>query len=256
MSTTDIRVHSGIGIDLNTHALLFLSLTSDSIFKVGVGINYWDDPKGLIQILTDDIVYDYVDYFFIINGRYKGRRDAPVNHPNYLSDLMGIYDKLIVTNMDDYTQIEKRNMYWKHAGTSSMDYMIVCDSDEYIKIKPDTLNCLLQTIQDRPEQCYPVEQVMEGGMTMTRPRLFKAPFDFGHVESDKDNTISHGSLYNGDGVEIINQQYEWFKDHPKCQINSENQAGVPGIELYHDKTYRTRERVIADRVYYDENPNR
>jgi hypothetical protein len=30
MSTTDIRVHSGIGIDLNTHALLFLSLTSDN----------------------------------------------------------------------------------------------------------------------------------------------------------------------------------------------------------------------------------
>jgi hypothetical protein len=158
--------------------------------------------------------------------------------------------------MDGFKQIYKRNRYWEMANLFEMDYMIVCDSDEYIKINPEVLNHSLRKIQDRPEQCYPVEQVMEGVMTMTRPRLFKAPFDFGHVESDKDNTISHGSLYNGDGVEIINQMYAWFKDHPKNHPNSEGQAGVPGIELYHDKTYRTRERVIADRVYYDENPNR
>jgi len=227
-----------------------------SDFKVGVGINYWDDQDGLVKILTDDTVYDYVDKFFIIDGRYDGRKDSPVGHPAFLADLKSIYSKIEVIDMDGFKQIYKRNRYWEMANLFEMDYMIVCDSDEYIKINPEVLNHSLRKIQDRPEQCYPVEQVMEGVMTMTRPRLFKAPFDFGHVESDKDNTISHGSLYNGDGVEIINQQYEWFKDHPKCQINSENQAGVPGIELYHDKTYRTRERVIADRVYYDENPNR
>jgi hypothetical protein len=58
MLIRDLLLHSGIGIDLNTHASHYLSLTSDPIFKVGVGINYWDDQDGLVKILTDDTVYD------------------------------------------------------------------------------------------------------------------------------------------------------------------------------------------------------
>ena len=50
--------------------------------------------------------------------------------------------------------------------------------------------------------------------------------------------------------------YAWFKDHPKRQINSDDQSGIDGIKMWHDKTFRSRDRVIADRVYYDETPSR
>jgi len=40
--------------------------------------------------------------------------------------------------------------------------------------------------------------------------------------------------------------HRWFKDHPK-------RTGIPGIKLYHDKNFRTEDRVIRDRIYYDEN---
>ena len=49
--------------------------------------------------------------------------------------------------------------------------------------------------------------------------------------------------------------YHWFKDHPKRTVNGE-QSGIPGIKMWHDKKHRSRERVIADRVYYDEDPKR
>ena len=97
---------------------------------------------------------------------------------------------------------------------------------------------------------------MEGISVMSRPRLFKGPFTFRHLQSEKDNTISHGSLYEKDGTEIINQMYAWFKDHPKRQINSDDQSGIDGIKMWHDKTFRSKDRVIADRVYYDETPDR
>jgi len=40
------------------------------VFKVALGINYWDDPEGLRQILESKI-YDYVDKIYLIDGRYK-----------------------------------------------------------------------------------------------------------------------------------------------------------------------------------------
>jgi len=94
---------------------------------------------------------------------------------------------------------------------------------------------------------------------MSRPRLFKGPFTFRHRENKNGNGISHGSLYEdyGEGeTEIINQMYSWFKDHPKRNINTGDQTGVPGFEMFHDKQFRNKERIIADRVYYDETPDR
>ena len=232
-------------------------MTSENTqYQIAVAINYWDDPKGLIKILTNDKVYDYVAKFYVIDGRYEGRNDEPESHPDYLIDLEKIYSKIHVVNMDGKKQIEKRNMYWKLAQAHKMDYVIVCDSDEYIDFDVPKLESSLRTIDERPEKCYPVMQHMEGITTMSRPRLFKAPFTFRHKQSEKDNTISHGSLYDKDDTEIINQMYMWFKDHPKRQVNSDNQSGVDGIQMWHNKEFRSKERVIADRVYYDETPDR
>jgi hypothetical protein len=158
--------------------------------------------------------------------------------------------------MDGSKQIAKRNKYWELAQVDEMDYMIVCDSDEYMDFDVPKLVGSLRTLDARPEKCYPVKQTMEGVSVMSRPRLFKGPFTFRHLQSEKDNTISHGSLYEKDGTEIINQMYAWFKDHPKRQINSDDQSGIDGIKMWHDKTFRSIDRVIADRVYYDETPSR
>jgi len=232
-------------------------LTSENTpYKIAVGINYWDDPKGLIKILTNDTVYDYVDKFYVIDGRYEGRHDEPESHVDYLSDLEKIYSKLHVVSMDGAKQIDKRNTYWKLAQAENMDFVIVLDSDEYLTFDIPKLESSLRTVLDRPEKCFPVMSDMQHIAVMSRPRLFKGPFTFRHVQSTKENTISHGALYEEDGTEVINQMYAWFKDHPKRQINSEDQSGLDGLVIYHNKEFRSKERVIADRVYYDETPDR
>lgn len=230
-------------------------MTSVNSFKVGLGINYWDDVEGLLRILVNDDVYDFVDKIFVIDGRYQGRKDTAQCHPTYLEDLKGIYDKLEIFDMNDRLQIDKRNLYWELAEINEMDYMIVLDSDEYLEIDPKQFNLSLRNIKDKPEQCFPLIQYMPDVVAMSKPRLFKAPFNFRHIQSDKPNTISHGSLYGPNGIEVINQMYKWFDENPKFSINGDG-GGLPGIKLYHDKTYRTRDRTIADRVYYDETKDR
>lgn len=227
-------------------------------FKVAVGINYWDDPKGLLKILTNDTVYEYIDRFYIINGKYFGRYDKPEFPSDYIDDLKSIYSKIKLYNMSDVKQIDKRNKYWELAEKEGIDYLIVLDSDEYLDINPSVFNSSLRIINNRPERCYPIIQYMEGVTTVKRPRLFKAPFDYRHVENKSGNGISHGSIYENYGEsdkEIIQQMYAWYNDHPKRSVG-DNHVGVPGIEMWHDKEYRSRERVIADRVFYDKNPNR
>lgn len=231
-------------------------MTSENTYKIAVGINYWDDPKGLIKILTNDTVYDYVEKFYVIDGRYEGRSDEAENHLDYLKDLQQIYSKIHIVDMEGAKQIEKRNFYWRLAEIDEMDYMIVCDSDEYLDFDIQKLESSLRTIVTRKEKCFPIMCDAEGIATMSRPRLFKGPFTFKHLQSTKENTISHGSLYEADGTEIINQMYAWFKDHPKRKVNGTDQSGVDGITMWHDKTFRSRARVIADRVYYDENSSR
>ena len=231
-------------------------MTSDSTYKVSVGINYFDDVEGLIKILTNDSVYDYVDKFYVIDGIYSGRKDLQQSDIGYLNDLNSIYSKMYIVDMNNKTQVEKRNKYWELAKKDKVDFLIVCDSDEYIEINPNVFNNSLRTIIDRPEKCYPIKTHMVGVTTMSRPRLFKAPFTYKHIQSTKTNTISHGSLYEKDKTEIINQMYFWFKDHPKREINGSDQSGVDGIEMWHDKTFRSMDRIIADRVYYDDMPNR
>jgi len=226
-------------------------------FNIGVGINYYDDPHGLMRILNDDTVYDYIHTFYVINGRYHNRMDLPEHDPEYIYDIKKLYRKVHLVDMHDAIQIDKRNRYWELAEYNKHDFFIVCDSDEYMKINPETLNNTLHIVNQRPEKCYPIKQYYDGITTMSRPRLFKKDFTFRH-RLNTTNGISHGSLYEDYGksnVEVINQMYAWFKDHEKRDKYG-NQTGIPGIDMWHDKEYRSQSRVIADRIYYNDNSDR
>lgn len=226
--------------------------------KVAVLINSYDDPNGIIKILTEPMTYDYIHTFYIIEGKYKGRQDEPEFNMDLLLSLKKEFRKVHLVINDNLLQIEKRNKYWDFAEQNMFDYAIVCDTDEYLKIDPDKFENSLRIIDDRPEKCYPVVQNQQFIFSMARPRLFKAPFTFRHRPNKFGNGISHGSLYEDYGksdTEVINQMYAWYKDHPK-RTNGENQDGVRGIQMWHDKDFRSKERIIADRVYYDTVPDR
>ena len=230
-----------------------------SDFKVGIGINYWDDPDGLIRILEQPNVYEYIDKIYLIDGRYNGRDDNPVYGDDPVDYIIKGHRKVQLTRLYNVNQITKRNAYWERAEEDGLDYLVVLDSDEYININPNILNLSLRNLERRKEQCYPIMEHIIDVTDVVRPRLFKAPFNFRHIQNKPDAGISHGQLFNDYGygkVEIINQMYAWYKDHPKTKPGSRNQNGIVGIEMWSDRKYRSRKRVIADRVYYDENKDR
>ena len=216
-------------------------------FKVGIGCNFFDDPHGLKRLLDSGGLHDFVHTVFLIDGRYAQRNDTPEHDPALVDAIIKQYDKIHYLKMFDYKQIDKRNKYWQLAEEYDMDYMIVIDSDEYAVITPDVFNQTLNECWNRDARCFPLQQDHPQVIEMPRPRLFKKPFNYRHRESQ--TTISHGSLYDGNDKEIINEMYQWFKDHPK-------RTGVPGIRLFHDKAFRTESRIIKDRVYYDNVKNR
>ena len=223
---------------------------------MALGINYWDDIIGLGRILNSS-AYDFVDRIYLIDGRYKSREDEPQFKSTDIYHIKEKYRKVNLTVFYDANQITKRNRYWERAEEDNMDFLIVIDSDEYIEIKPEEFHNSLMNIIYKPERCYPISEITTGVATFSRPRLFKGPFDYRHRTNRGGSGISHGALYTEYGEsdhEIIKEFYAYFKWNPDIDIHIGQ--GIPGIQMYHDKTHRSRERVIADRVYYDAVPDR
>jgi hypothetical protein len=224
-------------------------LTSDNGYKIAVGINYYDDLKGLMFGLdAKPGYYDKVDKIYLIDGKYEGRTDPREYDHEAALRAIAKYPKVEVIDMDGRKQIDKRNMYLNAAEVDGMDFLIVLDSDEWLEI---TDTSVLHALKKRDSLCFPIASHMAEIYSQARPRLFKAPFTYRHRQSTTPNTISHGSLYLEYGLstedEVINQMYRWFVDHP-----NDKRGGVRGFSIHHDKQFRTEDRVIRDRIYYDE----
>jgi len=220
--------------------------------KIGCAINSWDEPEGVYRILQQPHVYEYFDYFIIIEGAYLGRIDKPVN-PLGLMDDLGKLDKVIYCRMEDKKQIEKRNMYWGIAEGLRLDYLIICDTDEYIELEPAKFTEFLHSIWDYPAHCFPIQTLnINEQWNMARPRLFKNIEGIRHKQSKGPQHISHGSLFEhyGKGPEVICQMYKYY-----MEINGQKRTSE-GIKMYHNKKDRSIERSITDEAYYSQTPDR
>ena len=194
---------------------------------------------------------------YIIDGRYAGRDDEPVFIDDMIQAIVRSIEKNVhYVKMYNAKQIDKRNRYWDLAEKDGIDWMIVIDSDEYIKVKDESLfERYLLTLNDRfpGKRCFPIANNNMGHFFPT-PRLFKGPFNYRHIEqTDK---ISHGSLYDPDGTEVINEMYAYYNQMRKTRGLDGVNACVPFIEMVHDKEFRDADRINKDYVYYNDNKNR
>ncbi len=219
-------------------------------YKIGIGINYWDDPYGLLRILQSPI-YELVHTIFVIDGRYKGRKDKPESLIS-MKEILKTYDKIHYVKMRDTIQLDKRNRYWELAEETNLDFMIKVDSDEVVDITDlKAFEKDLDLIIDFDKcQGFPVS--FENMMQATKMiRLWRRPFDFRHRQNTGPN-ISHSQLFKKYGkgnIEMIGQFQKWYD----YKGQGEN---VKGLQMAHDKTYRSKKRVDMDYVYYGNNPTR
>lgn len=199
---------------------------------------------------------DIIDVIYLIDGRYAGRNDNPQYQDDMTEAIVHATPKIHYIKMYNVKQIEKRNKYWELAEKDGVDWVIVLDSDEYIEIKnPNSFMDLLNNLKDDypMARCFPVAGNNLGHF-FPMPRLFTTPFDYRHRHNI--GNISHGSLYDPQGKEIINDMYQYYNVMRKVKGLDGNMACVPYIELVHTKDMRTEDRVNRDYIYYSDNPDR
>jgi len=218
-------------------------------YRIGIGINYWDDPQGLLRILHSEL-YDIVDTVYLIDGRYKGRHDDEINPISNISLMIEEYPKIHYVKMRDVIQIDKRNRYFELAEQDDLDFLLICDSDQYYIINGQFINGLDMCWDFKESRVFPVSY-LNGQVEMKAPRLYKQPFDYRHKQNEGPN-ISHGSVYDKYGkgsIKITGQYTHWMDKYGvKYYVN--------GIRLVHDKSLRTKKRVDWDYVYFSNNPTR
>jgi len=217
-----------------------------SKYKLGIGINYWDDPQGLLRILYkgDDSIHT----IYVIDGRYSGRDDIEEHEPTLGEQICKQWNKVHYVKMHNAKQIEKRNKYWELAEKDNLDFLIVLDSDEYLEFYPE-FEKSLDLAMEMKWRCFPCAESWKEVVEETpRPRLFKKPFNYRHIEN-KQGMISHGGVFDPDGKDVIPEMYGW------CSVYGERKS-IPGLKMIQDKSFRSKKRVDADYLYYENNPLR
>jgi len=220
-------------------------------YKLGIGVNYWDDPKGLLELLETKNFIQSIYVVYLIDGRYAGREDEEEHNTDLGYHIAKQYsNKVHYVRMYGAKQLDKRNRYWELAEKDDLDFLIVLDTDEtciFGKYFEDSLEMCMKY----DSQVFPLDQDHVDVVRMARPRLFKKPFNFRHKQHTGHN-ISHGSLWSEYGKgknEMINEMYKFVNDPTTPKI-------VPDILLTHYKTWRTKRRIDMDYKYYDANPTR
>lgn len=230
--------------------------------KIDFICSYWDDWKGLFRLL-ESIPVEVVNNFFIRDGRYIPRTDPP----EYSQDATNFVISEIRRSDPDWpgkieyhhngnkeTQIEKRNALWSRVAVDDADFCIVIDSDEYFSIEIDKLNESFKAIKDKyPYRCFPIVASYYGS-TGRLPRGFKAPFNFRHKLNPK--TISHGSLYDEDGIEIIHEMYKYDEFFPLKRGVPAHQNAPEGIRIFANKGFMSDTRLKNNEIYYTLDPHR
>ena len=224
------------------------------MIKIAVGINYWDDAEGLMRLLQS--LPKCITRIYIIDGAYPGRYDKAEYKDEMTMAIVHAMRNITYIKMNNAKQIDKRNKYWELAEKDDMDWLIVMDSDEYLEVEDQDMFCayLLKMSEQFPKpRCFPLAGNNMGNFQAV-PRLFKGPFNYRHIQQE--GKISHGSIYDPEGKEIIDEMYRYYEYMRDKLCLSGEKACVPFLRLVHDKTYRDKKRIDADYLWYSDNPTR
>jgi hypothetical protein len=100
--------------------------------KLAVGISYFNNVKEIPRLL--DPIYKNVDMIIAVDGRYP-LFDYPTNVSTDGSTelLIEKYNAVVISNTEPIEQIAKRNQYLDAAAACDMDFLLVLDTDDYLR---------------------------------------------------------------------------------------------------------------------------
>lgn len=201
-----------------------------------------------MKILETPNFYDVVHTIYLIDGRYAGRDDTEEHDSNIAQTISKKFTKINYVKMYNVKQIDKRNKYLELAERDNIDFLIILDSDEYIEFTEELDNSL-DIANTMKARCFPcAESWVDVPYFSPRPRLLKKPFNCRYKENPN-GMISHGGVWDENGKDILPEMYEWMSVYGE-------RFSVPGIKLFQDKIFRSKKRVDADYLYFENNPLR
>lgn len=200
--------------------------------KIGLAIVIWDDPRGLTRIFEQSSVWDF-DAIFIFDGKfsmYKGKQEFPdLEVYRIVEDWAKTKPdtQVYYTYISDHTEAEKRNQAFWFVGKKNMDWVVICDSDEYVIWDKQKFLYEIQTLETNKYSCFGIN-LDHFGHIGKRPRLFFKPFQ--HFLVQHEDKPSHSTIYSTlSGTEVVDE--------------IKHTEPLESIKLYHDKTLRSKAKL-------------
>lgn len=208
-------------------------MTSEMTYvpKIGLAIIIWDDPRGLTRIFEQCSVWDF-DSIFIFDGKFsmfKGKPEFPkLEVYRIVEDWARTKPdtQVYYTHISDHTEAEKRNKAFWFSAKKGADWLVFCDSDEYVIWDKVKFLKDIQTLETNKYSCFPIN-FYHYELKAKRARLFYKPSQ--HYLLQHDDKPSHSCIYSTLSNSEVIAEMNYSKP-------------LESINLYHDKSHRSKQR--------------
>lgn len=210
------------------------------VAKVAIGTIVYDDDFGVDRLIQS--INGYVDYHFIIEGRFPNHPESP-NYDIHSLEKVIARNKIKGRGMTDIVHVgmdasefEMRMIILKWCEVYNVDALVVLDSDEYIDC---SLTNWKKFYEDISWLKYHHDSNVYGiigywGTDNEKPRLWINPSEMTYVDG------SHKIFKN--------KNYDEYLDQDGCMMMSKRK--ITTIRFIQDYSYRSKERRDAHDEYH------
>jgi len=211
--------------------------------RVGVGIVFFDDAKGLQRCLNS--IASHVDLIIAIDGRFKDFEECYDISNDGSKEIVESFSNAKYYCFPNLSEVEKRNKYLEISHTNHIDFLIVLDSDEYAKIDDPIFRNNLETIMLQKE-------CLDLGLAPTPEvygiKMYDQQFERQDITVERYNE----RLLYKPGYLRYSSIHSNLVDVHNCHRNfttAKYTSEIDGIALFNDDNLRTTEYIIKSRKY-------
>ncbi|WP_134485322.1 hypothetical protein [Candidatus Nitrosocosmicus franklandus] len=209
--------------------------------RVGVGIIFFDDAKGLQRCLNS--IASHVDLIIAIDGRFKEFEECYDVSRDGSKEVVESYSNARYYCFPNLTEIEKRNKYLELANSYGLDFLLVLDSDEYVKIDYPLFRSNLEAIFFKNE-CLGKSSSPEVYAVKMYDRQFEKPHNVIERHNErllyKPGCLRYSSIHSN----LVD-----INDASRNFTTAKYTAEIEGITLYNDDSLRSTEYVLKSIKY-------
>lgn len=211
--------------------------------RVGVGIIFFDDARGLQRCLSS--IESHVDLIIAIDGRFKDFEEGYDISNDGSKEVVESFSNARYYCFPNLTEIEKRNKYLEIAHAYRLDFLLVLDSDEYVKIDYTLFHNNLEAIMFQ-------KQYLDLGLVQSPEvygiKMYDQQFEKPDIIVERHNErlfYKPGCLrYHSIHSNLID-----INDNTRNFTTAKYTAEIEGITIFNDDRLRTPDYIVKSIKY-------